>query len=165
MSGMNVKRGDVVEVIVGDENEKGKRGKVLVAYPTERKVIVEGLNLVKRHVKPRKAQEKGGIIDKPRTIDASNVMVVCPKCSKTTRVAHTKSADGGKFVRSCKKCGAVLDVKEEKTAKKAAAKTTAAKATAEKAAKTTAEKTTATKTAKAPAKKKAEPKQEINKEE
>ena len=121
MSGMNVKRGDVVEILVGDEKEKGKRGKVLVAYPTDKKVIVEGLNLVKRHVKPRKAQEKGGIIDKPRPIDVSNVMVVCPKCSKATRVGHTKAGDTQKYVRSCKKCGALLDVKEEKTAKKTAA--------------------------------------------
>lgn len=156
MSSMNVKRGDIVEIKVGDEKEKGKRGKVLAAYPTENKIIVEGLNIVKKHVKPRNAQEKGGIIDKPRTIDASNVMVVCPKCGKSTRVGHTQSADNKKFVRACKKCGAVLDVKEEKTtAKKTAAKSTASK---------TAAKTNATKTAAAP-KKKAEPKQEINKEE
>lgn len=149
MSSMNVKRGDVVEIIVGDEKEKGKRGKVLAANPTSNKVIVEGLNLVKKHIKPRKAQEKGGIVDQPRPIDASNVMVVCPKCGKATRVGHTQATDGKKFVRACKKCGAVLDVKEDKSSAKKAATKTATKTTK-----------TATTT-----KKKAEPKQEINKEE
>lgn len=150
MSSMNVKRGDVVEIIVGDEKEKGKRGKVIAAHPTDNKVIIEGLNLVKKHIKPRNAQEKGGIVDQPRPIDASNVMVVCPKCGKATRVGHTLTADGKKFVRACKKCGAVLDVKEDKsTAKKSAAKTSTAKTT---------KTTTATK-------KKAETKQEITKEE
>lgn len=152
MSSMNVKRGDVVEILVGDENEKGKRGKVLVTSPSDKKVIVEGLNLVKKNVKPRNAQEKGGIIDKPRAVDASNVMVVCPKCGKATRVGHTLAADGKKFVRSCKKCGALLDVKEDKTTTKKTAKT----------ATKTATKTTTRKPA---AKKTAEPKQEINKEE
>jgi large subunit ribosomal protein L24 len=122
MASMNIRTGDLVEVIVGDENEKGKRGKILVAYPEKRKVIVEGINLVKRHVKPRNAQEKGGIIEKPRAIDVSNVMLVCPKCSKATRVGHTLAQDGKKYLRSCKKCGAVIDVKEDKTVAKKAAK-------------------------------------------
>ncbi len=122
MASMNIKRGDIVEIIVGDENEKGKRGKVLVVNPAKNTVIVENLNMVKKHAKPRNAQEKGGIIDKPRPIDASNVMVVCPKCSKAVRVAHVLGADGKKFVRSCKKCGALIDVKVDKTQKKASRK-------------------------------------------
>src|SRR5574344_946741 len=115
MASMNVRRGDTVEVIVGDENEKGKRGKVLLVNTAKRTVIVEGVNMVKKHSKPRNAQEKGGIIDKPRQIDVSNVMVGWRKCCKGTRIAHVLGADGKKFVRSCKKCGALLDVKVEKT--------------------------------------------------
>lgn len=122
MSSMNVKRGDTVEVIVGDEKEKGKRGKILVANPEKNKVIVENLNLVKKHSKPRSAQEKGGIVEKPREIDASNVMVVCPKCGKATRVGHILATDGKKYVRACKKCGANIDAKAEKATKKTAKK-------------------------------------------
>ncbi|MEG2060199.1 MAG: 50S ribosomal protein L24, partial [Lachnospiraceae bacterium] len=84
MSSMNVKVGDVVKIVTGNKENKGKQGKVLVAYPDNNKVIVENLNLVKKHKKPRSAKEEGGIIDKPNAIDVSNVMVVCPKCGKTT---------------------------------------------------------------------------------
>lgn len=123
---MNVRRGDTVEIIVGDENEKGKRGKILSASPDTNKVVVENLNIVKKHKKPRNAQDKGGILDQPRPIDASNVMIVCPKCDKTTRVGH-KVDEKGKTVRICKKCGAALVVRADKTQKKAAAKKKAAK--------------------------------------
>lgn len=121
MANYSVKKGDTVEILVGDEKEKGKRGKVLLVS-SNGKVIVEGLNIVKRHTRPRKAQEKGGIVDKPRPIDISNVSVVCPTCKKAVRVGHTLSADGKKFVRTCKKCGAILDVKQEKATKKATKK-------------------------------------------
>ena len=118
MASLNVKRGDLVEVIVGDEKEKGVRAKILKVDAEKGRVVVEGVNIVKRHTRPRKAQEKGGIVDKPRYIDASNVMVVCPSCKKAVRVGHTLAPDGKKYWRSCKKCGAFLDVKQEKTVKK-----------------------------------------------
>lgn len=131
MSSLNVKSGDLVEITVGGEANKGKRGRIISVDVDNHKVMVEGLNLVKKHRKPRKAQEQGGIIDKPRAIDVSNVMVVCPKCKEATRVSHV-IGEKGKFVRSCKKCGAIIDAK---AAKAAAKEEKAKKATAKKAAK------------------------------
>lgn len=123
MASMNVRSGDTVEILVGGSKNRGKRGKVTVADPKAGKVIVEGLNLVTKHKKPRSAQDQGGIIERPRAIDVSNVALVCPKCGKTTRVAHVLGEDG-KYLRSCKKCGAVIDTKAEKRQVKAAAKRT-----------------------------------------
>ena len=110
MASMNVRSGDTVEILVGGSENRGKRGKVTVADPKAGKVIVEGLNLVTKHKKPRSAQDQGGIIERPRAIDVSNVALVCPKCGKTTRVAHVLG-ENGKYLRSCKKCGAVIDTK------------------------------------------------------
>jgi large subunit ribosomal protein L24 len=123
-SKINIKKGDLVEIICGGSEKvktKGKRGKVQVVIAHENRVIIENLNMVKKSKKPRKAQEKGGIIDKPRAIDISNVMLVCPECSKRTRIGHTLSDDGKKYVRQCKKCQAVVDKKGRKDKK---AKTT-----------------------------------------
>ncbi len=123
MASMNVRSGDTVEIITGNMENRGKRGKVVVTNPQEGTVIVENLNLVTKHKKPRSAQEQGGKIERPRAIDVSNVALVCPHCGKTTRVNHVLSEDGKKYVRSCHKCGAVIDVKaEKKTAKKTAKK-------------------------------------------
>ncbi len=132
MASMNIRSGDTVEIVVGGVENRGKRGKVTVANPKEGTVVVEGLNLVTKHRKPRSAQEQGGKVEQPRAIDVSNVALVCPKCGKTTRVAHVLG-DHGKFLRSCKKCGATIDVKEEKKATKKAAKAVKAKKTAKKA--------------------------------
>lgn len=133
---MIVKKGDQAVVISG--KEKGKKGKVSQVIPTTGKVVIENVNVVSRHKKPRSAQEKGGIMKKAAPIDASNVMVVCPACGKATRVAH-KIIDGEK-ARVCKKCGASLDKDMKKQVKKdAKAETKAAKAEttkAEKSAKT-----------------------------
>ena len=104
MSKVHVKSGDTVAVISG--KDRGARGKVMAVSPKEGKVIVEKVNVVKKHVKPRKMGEQGGIIKKETPIYACKVMVVCPKCGKATRVAH-KIADGKKS-RVCKKCGADL---------------------------------------------------------
>ena len=101
---MNVKKGDTVIVLSG--KDKGKQGKVLGTVPSEAKVVVEGINMVTCHVKPRKQGEEGGIIQRETPIYASKVMLVCPKCGKPTRVGHTV-IDGEK-VRACKKCGAEL---------------------------------------------------------
>lgn len=121
MNKMEIKKGDLVEVQVGGIDVKGKRGKVLQVMPKDGKVVVEGLNIVKRHTKPRSAQQPGGIIEKPRAIDVSNVMLVCPACDKATRVAHTVD-EKGKSVRKCKKCGAVIVARKEEKPAKAAAK-------------------------------------------
>ncbi len=104
MNTLHVKTGDTVMLISGDKKYRGKTGKVLEVSPKEKKVIVEGLNKVKKHVKPRKAGDPSGIIETEGAIYASKVMLVCPKCNKPTRVAHKIYADGKKD-RMCKKCG------------------------------------------------------------
>ena len=105
MNKMSIKKGDVVVVLSG--KDKGKQGKVLAAMPADRKVIVEGINVVSRHTKPRKQGEEGGILKKEAAIYACKVQRVCPKCNKATRPAHKLLADGKK-VRVCKKCGAEI---------------------------------------------------------
>ncbi len=102
MPKMNVKKGDTVEVISG--KDKGKQGQVLRAFPEEGKVLVEGVAMVKKATRPNQMNQQGGIVDKPAKIDVSNVMLVCPKCGKATRVGHT--GEGTDKKRVCKKCGA-----------------------------------------------------------
>lgn len=102
---MNIKKNDTVVVLSG--KDKGKRGKVLSVDPQNGKVVVEGINVAKRHTKPRKMGEEGGIIKKETPIYASKVMRVCPKCDKPTREAHMFLNDGSK-VRVCKKCGETI---------------------------------------------------------
>ena len=104
MNNLHVKTGDNVMVISG--KCKGKTGKVLQTSPKEGKVIVEGLNMVTKHVKPRRQGEQGGILQKEAPIYACKVQKVCPKCNKGTRVAH--KIEGGKKIRVCKHCGAEL---------------------------------------------------------
>ena len=101
---MKIKKGDNVQVLAG--NDKGKTGEVLQVIPKENKVIVKDVNIRKRHVKPRKQGEEGGIIASEVAINASKVNVVCPKCGKTTRVGYKVEKD--KKTRICKKCGANL---------------------------------------------------------
>lgn len=107
MNNMFVKTGDTVVLLTGDEKDRGKKGKVLAVSPKEGKVIVEGINVVKKHVKPRKAGDPSGIIETESAIYASKVQVVCPKCGKATRVGHKIDENGNKS-RVCKKCGAEL---------------------------------------------------------
>ena len=104
MSKMRLKKGDRVRVISG--KDKGKEGKILVSFPAENKVIVEGVSVASRHSKPTQANPQGGIVKKETPIYASKVMLVCPKCGKPTRVGH--AIVDGKKVRACKKCGATL---------------------------------------------------------
>ena len=101
---MNVKKGDTVVVLSG--KDKGKQGKVLGTVPGSLKVVVEGINMVTCHVKPRRQGEEGGIVKREAAIYASKVQVVCPKCGKATRVAM--KVEDGKKARICKKCGAEL---------------------------------------------------------
>lgn len=116
---MTVKTGDNVLVIAG--KDKGKSGKVTAVYADTNKVLVENVNIVSKHQKPKSQQDKGGIFKRPAPIDASNVLVVCPVCGKATRVAHSEI--DGKKVRTCKKCGASLDKEFVKQTKKEAKKT------------------------------------------
>lgn len=115
---MTVKSGDNVLVIAG--KDKGKTGKVSAVYADSNKVLVENVNIVSKHQKPKSQQDKGGIFKRPAPIEASNVLVICPVCGKATRVAHTEI--DGKKVRSCKKCGASLDKEFVKQTKKEAKK-------------------------------------------
>ena len=101
---MNIKRDDKVIVLSG--KDKGKQGKVLGTVPGSLKVVVEGINMVTCHVKPRRQGEEGGIMKREAAIYASKVQVVCPKCDKGTRVAMEFKGD--KKVRVCKHCGAEL---------------------------------------------------------
>ena len=101
---MNVKKGDTVIVLSG--KDKGKQGKVLGTVPSEAKVVVEGINMVTCHVKPRNQGETGGIVQREAAMYASKVQVVCPKCNKGTRIAH--KIENGKKTRVCKHCGAEL---------------------------------------------------------
>lgn len=102
---VHVKTGDTVIVLSG--KERGKKGKVLAVSPKEGKVIVEKVNMVSKHVKPKKMGEQGGIIKAEGALYACKVQLVCPHCSKPTRVAHKIFEDGTKG-RICKKCGETL---------------------------------------------------------
>lgn len=101
---MKIKKNDQVNILAG--KDRGKKGKVLRVLSAENKVIVEGLNIVKKHVRPRKEGEKGQRVEIPGKIDLSNVMLVCPKCGKATRIEY-KITEKNKF-RVCKKCKAEL---------------------------------------------------------
>ena len=98
MSKVHVKSGDTVAVISG--KDRGARGRVMAVSPSEGKVIVEKVNVVKKHVKPRKMGEQGGIIEAEAALYASKVQLVCPKCGRPTRVGHV--IENGKKMRACK---------------------------------------------------------------
>ena len=101
---MKLKKGDNVVVLSG--NDKGKTGEILKVIPSTQKVIVKDVNIRKKHIKPRKAGEEGGIIPSEYPIHSSKVNVVCPKCQKATRVGYI--IENGEKSRICKKCGAKL---------------------------------------------------------
>ena len=102
---VHVKTGDTVIILNG--KERGKQGKVMAVSPKEGKVIVEGRNMVSKHVKPRKMGDQGGIVKAESAIYACKVQIVCPRCGKPTRVAHKIYEDGTKE-RICTKCGESL---------------------------------------------------------
>lgn len=106
MLATHVKKNDTVKVIAG--KEKGKTGKVIVVLPKKERIIIEKINLVKRHTKPKGAAGQGGIIEKEGAIHISNVMVVCPKCGSAVRFGYKLLEDGSKS-RVCKKCEEVID--------------------------------------------------------
>ena len=104
MNNLKIKKNDKVFVLSG--KDKGKTGKVLEVSPKEGKIIVEDINIVTKHVKPRREGEAGGIMKVPGAMYASKVMLYCSKCKKPTRIAHKVSGDSK--VRVCKHCGAEL---------------------------------------------------------
>ncbi|MCL5292845.1 MAG: 50S ribosomal protein L24 [Actinobacteria bacterium] len=106
MSKLSVKKGDRVEVITG--KDKGKRGKILRAIPDKERVVIEGVNLIKRHSKPTQKNPQGGIVEREAPLHVSNVMVVCSSCNQPTRVGHRLSEEGRK-VRVCRKCEGDID--------------------------------------------------------
>ena len=124
---MKVKKNDNVLVVTG--KDAGKTAKVLAVLPKTNKVVVEGVNVQKKHKKARSAQEVSQIVEQSGAIDASNVMVVCPVCNKAIRVAY--KVEGDKKVRVCKKCGAIIDATKEAKEVKKATKRKTKKAAAE----------------------------------
>jgi large subunit ribosomal protein L24 len=104
--GLGIKKNDTAKVLTG--KDKGKSGRVLSVAPSKQKVIVEGINIVKKHMKPNKQYSQGGIIEKESPLHLSNVMLVCPKCGKAARIGNTVLEDGKKM-RTCRKCKEVID--------------------------------------------------------
>jgi len=103
---MKIKKDDNVLVIAG--KERGKKGKVRFAYPRKQKIIIEGLNFIKKHSKARGAARQAGIIDLEAPLDISNVMIICNKCNKPARIGYRKLEDGRR-VRFCRVCQEVID--------------------------------------------------------
>ncbi len=104
--GLSIRKNDTVVVTTG--KEQGKRGRVLAVMTSKQRLLVERVNLVKRHMRPSKRYQQGGIIEKEAPVHLSNVMLVCPKCDKPTRLGN-KMLETGKKVRVCKKCAEVID--------------------------------------------------------
>lgn len=100
-----VRKGDKVKVIAG--KDKGKESRVLAVNPEKRRLVVEHVNMIKKHRRPTRTQPQGGILEIEGTIHISNVMLLCPSCSQATRAARRR--DDGKRIRVCKKCGADID--------------------------------------------------------
>jgi large subunit ribosomal protein L24 len=103
---MKIRKDDTVLVIAG--KEKGKKGKVRFAYPRKQQILVEGVNFIKKHSKARGAARQAGIIDLEAPIDISNVMFLCSKCNKPSRIGFQKLADGRR-ARICRSCHEVID--------------------------------------------------------
>ncbi len=97
---MKVKKGDNILIISG--KDKGRTGKIIKALPKESKILVEGINLKKKHVRPKREGEKGQVVEIPAALDVSNVQIICPKCGKITRIGY--KIDKNIKKRICKKC-------------------------------------------------------------
>ena len=105
---MNIRKGDLVQVISG--NDKGKRGKVLSVAREKNRAIVEGIRMMKRHTRPTQRDPQGGIVEREATIHISNLMVICPKTDKPTRIGK-KKIENGKYVRTSVRSGEMIDSK------------------------------------------------------
>ncbi len=103
--GLGIKKNDTVVVISGDDN--GKKGRVISVQKNKDRIVVESLNMVKKHMKPSKKYQQGGIIEREAPIQRSNLMLVCPKCDKPAKLGN-RILEDGKKVRICKKCGEVI---------------------------------------------------------
>ena len=103
---MQIKKNDTVLVTTG--KEKGKRGRVIEVYPRENRLLIEKLNMIKRHTKPNQQLRQGGIVEKEAPISASNVKLICAKCDKPTSVARKAQSDGTR-ARVCRACEATMD--------------------------------------------------------
>ncbi len=107
---MHIKKDDIVKIISGDD--KGKQGRVLKVFPETNKIIVEGVNFIKRHTRPNQKLPQGGIIEKEAPIHASNAMVICPKCNELTKTGmkETRDETTNKVtrIRYCKNCGEMI---------------------------------------------------------
>ncbi len=101
---MKVKKGDNVLITAG--KDKGRTGKIIKALPKELKILVEGINLKKKHVRPKREGEKGQVVEIPAAMDMSNVKLICPKCGKATRVGYATEKDIKN--RICKKCKQII---------------------------------------------------------
>ncbi len=97
---MRIKKGDTLLIISG--KDRGRKGKVIEAFPKQGKVVVEGINLRKKHMKPKKSGEKGQIVETPGPLDVSDVKLICPKCGKAVKVGY--KIEGKKKYRICKTC-------------------------------------------------------------
>ncbi len=98
---MKIKKNDQVLIISG--KDRGRKGKVIEALPKQGRLIIEGINLRKKHVKPKKSGEKGQIVETPAPLNVSDVKLICPKCGKAVRTRY--KVEGKKKYRACKKCG------------------------------------------------------------
>jgi large subunit ribosomal protein L24 len=103
---MHMKKNDNVLVVSG--KEKGKRGRVIAVYPSTNRLLIEKLNLIKRHTKPNQQLKQGGILEKESPISASNVRLICAKCDKPTTISRKAQGDGVRN-RTCKNCNEVID--------------------------------------------------------
>lgn len=107
---MHIKKDDLVQIINGDDN--GKQGRVLKVYPKESRIIVEGINFIKRHTRPNQKLPQGGIIEREGPINVSNAMVICPKCNQLTKTGMKQTVDETTSkisrIRYCKKCGEMI---------------------------------------------------------
>ncbi len=113
---MHIKKDDIVQIITGDD--RGKQGRVLKVFPDKNRIIVEGVNFIKRHTRPSPKLPQGGIVEREAPIHASNAMVICPKCNKLTTTGMKPVVDTTKGkttrVRYCKKCGEMIVTKISK---------------------------------------------------
>jgi len=105
---IGIRKNDNIEVISG--KEKGRRGRVLKVLPKTQRVMVENINLAKKHTRPTKDNPQGGIVKKELSMDISNVMLVCNKCDEPRRIGHKVISEGNK-VRVCRKCGEMFETK------------------------------------------------------
>lgn len=106
MSKFHVKKGDKVQIMAG--KDRGKKGKILRTFPAKKRVVVEGANIIKKHVKPTQKSPQGGIVETPGSIHISSVQLICPQCNQPTRIGSKRNEEG-KRVRICRKCDGDID--------------------------------------------------------